>query len=74
MKNKYLKLLQKYDFEAPNFAEHKSGKIEIVKEDKTLNWIYRINGVEARTVNPTSFNCFQKLFWNNHIRINIYYR
>tara|TARA_R100000664_G_C2755738_1_gene143491 strand:- start:1495 stop:2181 length:687 start_codon:yes stop_codon:yes gene_type:complete len=61
MKNKYLKLLQKFDFEVPNFKKYKSGNIEILQEKKTLNWILRINGKEARTVNPTYFNCFQNM-------------
>jgi len=58
MKDKHLKLLQRYDFEKPNFEKYKKNNIEIKQDKETKAWSLYIDKKEVRTVDRFFVNCF----------------
>ena len=58
MKNKHLKLLQRYDFEKPSFNKFKKDNIEVKHDKKTGAWSLYKNKKELRTVDRFFVKCF----------------
>jgi len=58
MKDKHLKLLQRYDFEKPNFEKYKKNNIEIKQDKETKAWSLYIDKKEVRTVDRFFVSCF----------------
>jgi hypothetical protein len=58
MKSKHLKLLQRYDFEKPNFKEFKKGNIKIKQDKETKAWSLYCKNKEIRTVDRFFASCF----------------
>mgnify|MGYP003625879735 FL=1 len=58
MKDKHLKLLQRYDFEKPNFEKYEKNNIQVKQDKETKAWSLYIDKKEARTVDRFFVSCF----------------